>query len=165
MAMVISNFGNRQFEWSFVENGSISLDGTTIQADIQKISPGRFSLLLNGKSFHTIITRNDFIYTVLINGRSYKIGIETSISKESGFSAHTMQKNHSNIEVRSPMPGMVVRCEVSEGTIVAAGDGLLILEAMKMENEIRAARNGTVKKILVHDRQIVDKGELLLIIE
>jgi pyruvate carboxylase subunit B len=63
------------------------------------------------------------------------------------------------------MPGMVVRCEVSEGTIVAAGDGLLILEAMKMENEIRAARNGTVKKLLVRDRQVVDKGELLLIIE
>ena len=165
MATVISNFGNRQFEWSFVKDGSISLDGTTLQADIQKISPGRFSLLLNGKSFHTIITRNDFIYTVLIYGRSYKIRIETSISKESGFSAHAKQKNHSNLEVRSPMPGMVVRCEVSEGTIVAAGDGLLILEAMKMENEIRAARNGTVKKILVHDRQIVDKGELLLIIE
>ena len=63
------------------------------------------------------------------------------------------------------MPGMVVRCEVREGAIIAAGDGLLILEAMKMENEIRAARNGTVKKLLVRDRQVVDKGELLLIIE
>ena len=63
------------------------------------------------------------------------------------------------------MPGMVVRCEVREGTIIEAGDGLLILEAMKMENEIRATRNGTVKKILVRDRQVVDKGELLLIIE
>ena len=63
------------------------------------------------------------------------------------------------------MPGMVVRCEVKEGTTIAAGDGLLILEAMKMENEIRATRNGTVKRILVQDRQVVDKGDLLLTIE
>lgn len=63
------------------------------------------------------------------------------------------------------MPGMVVRCEVEEGTVISAGDGLLILEAMKMENEIRATKHGTVKKILVRDKQIVDKGELLLIIE
>jgi len=165
MAIVISNIGDKQFKWSFLEDGSISLDGTRIQADLQKISPGRFSLLLNGKSFHTIITRNDFIYTVLINGRNYKIGIKTSTKKVSNFSANATKKNHSNIEVRSPMPGMVVRCEVSEGTIVAAGDGVLILEAMKMENEIRATRNGTVKKILVRGRQVVDKGELLLIIE
>ena len=165
MATVISNFGNRQFIWSFVENGSILLDGTKIQADLQKISPGRFSLLLNGKSFHSIISRNDFIYTVLIKSRNYKIEIETSTKKVSNFSADVTKKNLSNIEVRSPMPGMVVRCEVREGTIIAAGDGLLILEAMKMENEIRATRNGTVKKILVRDRQVVDKGELLLIIE
>jgi len=165
MAIVISNIGDKQFKWSFLEDGSISLDGTRIQADLQKISPGRFSLLLNGKSFHTIITRNDFIYTVLINGRNYKIGIKTSTKKVSNFSANATKENPSNIEVRSPMPGMVVRCEVSEGTIVAAGDGLLILEAMKMENEIRATRNGTVKKILVRGRQVVDKGELLLIIE
>ena len=165
MATVISNFGNRQFIWSFVEDGSISLDGTRIQADLREISPGRFSLLLNGKSFHTIVTRNDFIYTVLIKGRNYKIGIKTSTKKVSNFGADVTKKDHSNMEVRSPMPGMVVRCEVREGTIVAAGDGLLILEAMKMENEIRVTRNGTVKEILVRDRQVVDKGELLLIIE
>ena len=63
------------------------------------------------------------------------------------------------------MPGMVVRCEVKEGATIAAGDGLLILEAMKMENEIRATRNGTIKKILVQDRQVVDKGELLITME
>jgi pyruvate carboxylase subunit B len=165
MTIVISNIGNRQFKWSFLEDGSIMLDGIRLQADLQNISPGRFSLLLNGKSFHTIITRNDFIYTVLIKGRNYKIGIKTSTKKVRDFSVDTTKENPSNIEVRSPMPGMVVRCEVSEGTIVAAGDGLLILEAMKMENEIRAARNGTVKKLLVRDRQVVDKGELLLIIE
>jgi biotin carboxyl carrier protein len=165
MATVISNTGDKQFKWSFAKDGSISLDGKGIQADIQKISPGRYSLLLNSKSFHAIVTRNDFIYTVLINGNYYRVEIETSTRKVIGLRTGVAQKNHSKVEVRSPMPGMVVRCEVKEGTIIAAGDGLLILEAMKMENEIRATTNGRVMKLLVHDRQVVDKGELLLIIE
>ena len=63
------------------------------------------------------------------------------------------------------MPGMVVRLEVSEGSKVEAGDGLLILEAMKMENEIKAKLSGTVKKVMVGDKQIVDKGQLLLVIQ
>ena len=165
MTIVISNIGNRQFKWSFLEDGSIMLDGIRLQADLQNISPGRFSLLLNGKSFHTIITRNDFIYTVLIKGRNYKIGIKTSTKKVRDFSVDTTKENPSNIEVRSPMPGMVVRCEVSEGTIVAAGDGLLILEAMKMENEILAPTAGRVKAIYVSAGKPVEKGDLLLLFE
>ena len=81
MATVISNIGNKQFKWSFTEDGSVSLEENKNQADIQKISPGRYSLLLNGKSFHAVITRNDFIYTVLINGKYYQIEIETSAKK------------------------------------------------------------------------------------
>ena len=63
------------------------------------------------------------------------------------------------------MPGMVVRCEVKEGERVEAGDGLLVLEAMKMENEIRATKEGIIKKVHVVDRQVVNKGELLFLIE
>jgi biotin carboxyl carrier protein len=165
MATVNSSIGGKEFRWTFEKDGSISLDGKKKQADIQKISSGRYSLLLDGKSFHAIITRNDFIYTVLISGKYYVIEIETSTKKALGLHTGAAKKNPSTIEIRSPMPGMVVRCEVIEGAMIAAGDGLLILEAMKMENEIRATTNGTIKKILVRDKQVVDKGELLLIIE
>jgi biotin carboxyl carrier protein len=165
MAKVISSFGSKQFRWSFEDDGSISLDGNTYQTDLQKISPERYSLLLNGSSYQAIINRNGFIYTVIMNSKNYRIEVESSTKKADNLHAGTAQIHHSNIELRSPMPGMVVRCEVKEGTRIRVGDGLLILEAMKMENEIRATRNGTIKKILVRERQVVDKGELLLIIE
>ena len=121
--------------------------------------------LLDGRSIHATIHRNDLIYTVGINGNIYTVEIETSLKKLNILFSGTSHKKHLDIEVRSPMPGMVVRCEVKEGEKIAAGDGLLILEAMKMENEIRAIKEGTVKKILVFDRQVVEKGELLLLIE
>ncbi len=165
MATVISKIGDRRFEWSFAEDGSILLDGKKIQADIQKMLPGRYSILLDGRSIHATIHRNDLIYTVAINGNIYTVEIETSLKKLNILFSGTSHKKHLDIEVRSPMPGMVVRCEVKEGEKIAAGDGLLILEAMKMENEIRAVKEGTVKKILVFDRQVVEKGELLLLIE
>jgi len=60
---------------------------------------------------------------------------------------------------------MVVRCEVREGSIIEVGGGLLILEAMKMENEIRATRSGIIKKIHVREKQVVDKGALLITME
>ncbi len=67
--------------------------------------------------------------------------------------------------VKAPMPGLVVRLEVEVGQAVQAGTGLLVLEAMKMENEIRATVAGTVKRIMVSPRQTVDRGSELLEIE
>jgi pyruvate carboxylase subunit B len=64
--------------------------------------------------------------------------------------------------VRAPMPGLVLRLEVEEGQTVLAGDGLLVLEAMKMENEIRSSEAGVVKRILVRAGQAVEKGAVLV---
>jgi len=64
--------------------------------------------------------------------------------------------------VRAPMPGMVLRVEVESGQKVASGSGLLVLEAMKMENEIRAGSAGVIKQIFVRPGQAVEKGADLL---
>jgi acetyl/propionyl-CoA carboxylase alpha subunit len=165
MPTVISNINNREFKWTFDANGSISLGENYYQADIQKISPQRYSILLNGKSFQVVVARNKFMYSILINGNICKVEVETSARKLINFGDGAGKGNRAYLEIRSPMPGMVVRCEVEEGSEIKAGDGLLILEAMKMENEIRATRNGIIKKILVREKQVVDKGELLITME
>jgi len=67
--------------------------------------------------------------------------------------------------VRSPMPGRIVRVMAAPGAQVAAGDGLVIVEAMKMENELRAARGGTVRTVHVREGQAVDGGALLVELE
>ncbi len=64
--------------------------------------------------------------------------------------------------VRAPMPGLIVRVEVKEGDSVSAGQGVVIIEAMKMENELKAEVAGSVKKVLVQPGQAVEKGTVLI---
>jgi pyruvate carboxylase subunit B len=63
------------------------------------------------------------------------------------------------------MPGMIVRLNVKEGDQVRAGQGLVVMEAMKMENELRAAASGTVLRVLVSPGNAVEKGAILLEME
>jgi pyruvate carboxylase subunit B len=65
----------------------------------------------------------------------------------------------------APMPGMIVRVNVQEGAAVQAGQGLVVMEAMKMENELRASAAGTVKRVHVSPGTAVEKGALLLEME
>lgn len=67
--------------------------------------------------------------------------------------------------VVAPMPGMVVKIEVEVGQAVKAGQGVVIVEAMKMENELKAPADGVVAKVLVQERQTVDKGATLIVLE
>ena len=67
--------------------------------------------------------------------------------------------------IQAPMPGKVVKTLVKEGDEVTAGQGIIVVEAMKMENELRAPADGTVKSVLVNEGQNVDAGQDLVIIE
>jgi biotin carboxyl carrier protein len=165
MAAIISTIGGKQFEWRFDDDGSVFLAGQKVAVEVQRISKHGLSILFDGKSYHAVVNRNDLKYDVLISGNSYAVASEDSTKRFVSQLLSGSRHRSSIMEVRSPMPGMVVRCEVREGSPVKVGDGLFILEAMKMENEIRANNEGVVKKIHVADRQVVEKGELLMIIE
>jgi pyruvate carboxylase subunit B len=67
--------------------------------------------------------------------------------------------------VVAPMPGLIVRVNVEAGTVVAAGQGVIVVEAMKMENELKAPAAGTVAEILVSAGQAVEKGAVLVVLE
>ena len=76
-----------------------------------------------------------------------------------------MVSRSSTPEVRAPMPGLIVRILVDSGQEVEAGDGMLVIEAMKMENELKAEGAGLVEQIHVKPGQTVDKGDLLVSFE
>ena len=69
------------------------------------------------------------------------------------------------VALKAPMPGKVVRVLATVGQQVQAGEGLLVMEAMKMENELKAPRAGRVREVLVGERQAVETGALLLVLE
>jgi len=69
------------------------------------------------------------------------------------------------LSVKAPMPGLIVKIETKVGDMVKRGQGVMVVEAMKMENEVRAPSDGTVREIRVRERQTVEKGEVLVVIE
>ena len=142
---------------------SITLDGETVTVDARQTGPGIWSLLLAGASHVVDVTEQDGAYAVDVEGERYAVRVE----EESRYIIRTRggKGGDRGQVLKAPMPGKVTVVEVSVGQAVAPGDGLIVLEAMKMENEFRAQVAGTVKEIRVTAGQAVNPGDVLLVIE
>ena len=139
------------------------LDGETIQVDARRVGEGLWSLVLGGESIVAEITDEDGVSVVHVDGETYRIRVE----EETRYLIRTRggAAGGGGQVLKAPMPGRVVLIEVAVGQRVQKGDGLVILEAMKMENEFRAAGEGTVKEIRVEVGQAVNPGDVLIVIE
>lgn len=103
------------------------------------------------------------LFDVQVRGKSLEIEIIDPRSLRPESSARGAADG--TVELRSMMPGKVVRILASEGSDVAKGDGVLVVEAMKMQNEIKAPRDGKVVQITAVEGSTVGAGDLLAIIE
>jgi biotin carboxyl carrier protein len=138
----------------------ISLDGTATDADAIEIAPGIFSILLNGQSHEIRVAPNpDGSLTIQDGPNEFKAEIADPRAwrgrKHGAVEAEGRQK------IVAPMPGKVIRLLVKAGDKVEAGQGLLVVEAMKMQNEIKSPKTGTVEKLLAKESQPVNAGDIL----
>ncbi len=119
----------------------------------------------NKKYLAEIIEKNQNKYVVLINGVSFNFTIETPISyKRKKYL--DKQKSNKKIEVvEAPMPGKIIDVLVEPGAEVKNGEAIIILEAMKMQNEILSPIDGKVRKVLVKQNDIVNKDDILIEID
>ena len=105
------------------------------------------------------------VFNFEISGNSYKVSCKNELDKlVETFSKNTIGNKIKN-DIISPMPGSIVKINVEEGQIVKKGDVLLVLEAMKMENEIKVMVDCKITKILVEEKKSVEKGQLLMKLE
>jgi biotin carboxyl carrier protein len=112
-----------------------------------------------------IVEKSQNKYTVLLNGVSYTFTIETPISYKRKKYLERNKASSRNELVGAPMPGKIVDILVEAGAKVKEGEALLILEAMKMQNEIASPVSGIVKKVYIKQDEIVNKEDLLVEIE
>jgi len=141
----------------------IVIDGKERIVDGRQLSTHMYSLLVEDQSFTIDVTEKDDQYTVSCEGKTFQFSLldeRRALRPGEGGSSGV-----GDTEVRSLMPGKIVEVLVSVGDEVEQNQGVLIMEAMKMENEVRASTTGTVKAILVAEGQAVEAGELLLELE
>ena len=141
----------------------VVLGGEGLEVDARPTGGGGWSVLIGHASTAADVTEKDGSYVVHVEGEAYSIRVEEEtryIIRTRGGAAGAGGQ-----VLKAPMPGRVVLVEVTVGQAVQPGDGLLVLEAMKMENEFKASAAGTVKEIRVESGQTVNPGDILLIIE
>jgi biotin carboxyl carrier protein len=149
---------------------SALIDKRTLHFEFIHYGFNRYLLLLENRVFEIyadIAASNGIenILTLSVNGRTYEVVVEDHralIKREllQDYSGATRPQL-----IKAPMPGKVVKVEVAEGEVVKPGTGLLVLEAMKMENEIRSTSSGVVDQIHAQQGRAVEKGELLMSIK
>lgn len=146
----------------------ILINGTAAGLDLVQLIRDRFHILDEGRSYRIEVLRADFgtkQFEVRVNDRVYALQLEDELDAlldQMGMSGSASQKMD---DVRAPMPGLVLQVFVAEGQTVHKGDNLLVLEAMKMENIIKAAGTGTVRAVKVQHKQAVEKNQLLIEME
>lgn len=147
------------------EGKTLKLNGSPMEYDLRETRPGSYHLLYKGQSFEIEILQSDREakrHLITVNGKKIEAELRDQFDellKELGMDASSAQKVG---DLKAPMPGLVVDVPVKEGDVVKKGDTLVILEAMKMENSLKAAGDATVKKIMVKKGQAVDKNTVLI---
>jgi biotin carboxyl carrier protein len=141
----------------------VRLPDEVVEVDARRVGEGLWSLVVGGAATVAEISETDGVATVRVGGHTHRIRVE----EETRYLIRTRggTATGGGQVLKAPMPGRVVLIEVAVGQRVRKGDGLVILEAMKMENEFRAAGEGTVKEIRVQPGQAVNPGDVLMVIE
>jgi biotin carboxyl carrier protein len=129
-------------------------------ASIAAITPGLYSVLLGERSFTVSVARTGENLEVWVAGRRYSMAVSDSRDRSVAAPANAAGP----LEVRSQMPGKVVKLLVEVNAQVDAGQGLLVVEAMKMQNEIMSPKDGCVLKICVAEGATVANGEVLIVV-
>jgi biotin carboxyl carrier protein len=142
------------------------IDSQTAEAHCEEITPGVYSLLVNGRSYEAYISKRPGDapgladpYVVVVGLRRYLVELRDPRRwrrRESSIEAEGPQ------EIVAPMPGTIVKILVTEGQEVTRNQGLLVIEAMKMQNELRAPRAGRVGRVYLVEGRGVETGERLL---
>lgn len=157
------NKEGKKFKFNYKEDNSAEFAGKGIDIKIEENADGFTYVVYKNKKFPVeIIGKSQNKYQVLINNVEYSFSVETPISFRRKKFLKKQQKGDQNEQLLAPMPGKIVDVLIDEEAEVKPGDPVLILEAMKMQNEITAQAAGKIKKINVKTGDNVMKDDVLV---
>lgn len=157
------------YEIDIQPDGEVLVNGERLQVDMQR--SGRlnlYSLLVNHASYEVVIEpdaerRN--VYEVLLEGARFEVQVEDERSRRLAKAVFALQAPPGELILRPPIPGLIVSVPVEAGQSVEKGETLVVFEAMKMQNEIRAPRDGVVREVRVRPGMQVTQNDVLMILK
>ena len=161
----VASVGGESFHIRMDEPEALVVNDEHHSASLESAGgPSLYSLIVDHSSYEVHVEEHEGSYRVLLLGQVYDVQVEDEGTRRV---ARTRKMRQPTTEegyflIRSPIPGLIFDVPVTEGQEVKKGDILVIVEAMKMENELRAPRDATVKATFVAPGDAVDKGTPLV---
>lgn len=151
---------NEQYEVEILDDGAVLVNGQRREVDFLDLGGALYSIITDNKSLEVAIDEDQGEYEVLLDGRLYDAQVLDArallmAQRKGGLGAGSG-------EVNAPMPGLIVEVLVEEGDVVAEGQTVVILESMKMQNELKSPIAGTVQTVTCNAQETVDKNALLV---
>ncbi len=152
----------KKFEIDIDKQGKLLVNGEPREVDFMSLDAALYSVIMQNQSYEVVIEETDGIYEVSMGGRLYTAEVlderaQLMMTQRTGTSVGSGE-----ISIKSPMPGLIAAIPVTEGQEVKQGQTVIVLESMKMQNELKAPRDGTVQRISVAAGQSVEQNKLLV---
>lgn len=161
----ITVVGEKSFTIDINREGTVQMDGQPRALDFRSIdNGGLYSILLDNKSFEALVEQGEDEFRILISGTLYHVKVVDERAKRLAEAGGAFAPTSGELNIKSPMPGLIVAVPVKEGDAVKKGQVLVILESMKMENELKAPRDGHISSVKISPRQAVEQNQILLVL-
>ena len=159
----ITEVNGQSFEIELNRNDELLVNGEARTVDFRhNNSQGVFSLIIDHQSYEAIVEERDGKLMVMIYGALYEVTVEDERARRLAAAGGGLKA--SGNAVTAPMPGLIVEVLVEEGQEIDAGETVVILESMKMQNELKSASGGTVSKVNVAAGDNVEQNKVLVAI-
>ena len=142
----------------------VTIDGTVHEVDARLVRPGTWSLIIEGKSYVVDLDKRRNGIAASVGASEAVLQVEDALRRRLSAAGRPRGETARGEKLVAPIAGKVVKVLVAIGDSVAPGTAVIVLEAMKMENELIAERGGTVSAIHKHAGQAVETGEILVVL-
>jgi biotin carboxyl carrier protein len=162
----VTTIGERQYVVELLRDNKVSVDGQVYSVDFEAVTGQQLvSLVVDGHSFDCHVYHDEDRWHVLMRGRLYSAEVVDEREMRLRAAAGQAQDESGPFILKAPMPGLVVKVPVKPGDQVAKGDVLVILESMKMQNELKAPRDGIISTVDVNTGDSVEQKQALISLE
>jgi biotin carboxyl carrier protein len=162
----VTTVDGTEYVVELLPNRRVSVNGQEYAVNFEEVEGHLiYTLLVDGRSFEAHISQDDDLYKVLIQGTLYSAEVIDEREKRLREAGGEVFSANGDFVLVAPMPGLVVKLPVKAGDQVETGDVLVILESMKMQNELKSPQAGTVSEVYVEEGASVEKRDELMVIE
>jgi biotin carboxyl carrier protein len=162
----ITTVDGTEYEVELLPDRRVMVNGREYMVNFQEVEGHLiYTLLVDGRSFEAHVSEDEDLYKVLIQGTLYSAEVIDEREKRLREAGGEVATANGDFVLDAPMPGLVVKVPVKVGDEVKTGDVLVILESMKMQNELKSPQEGRVSEVFIEEGASVEKRDALMVIE